>query len=686
MDFLQIRFYSTIGGLWTALKTGEVDLGGLYLSYDQYLEAIEDPNIIVCPIASLNSYDFSINNNKTIPAYPDWTSPTYYVEFRQAVACCLDKDGLISGPYLQGMALRLDTYVPPQLRGWVNWNVSEYGPDGEYLGNYPWDYDPVHALQILYEHGWYDKSVYPTFDDLLAEYNTPDGLADKIGTVEGCVYPPGHEEAGQPLDPLIAYGRTELPARQHMMEQVVADLNKLGIPVDATYGPSSVCGTPVYWERNYHFYTGGIGAATIPTYLYWFNSEMDYPGSYANWCVHDPDADYWTEKFYYNATTIDEALEAAMKIQELQVMRVYSCPVWVPLTYFAYRKGIVSVTTQQGYGLFYTTEHTFLTSYHEDYPTVDTITFGTGDVPYKLNPLFIPYQYEAQVIDRMFLFPLISNPYIIGPGKVPLGGDIPWMIYDWKFEVDPETGYGAVTLWFRHNIKWHDGTPFTVDDYNESIALFQYYSDSPLHADALRVVGFEKIDDWTCKIYLDIKSVWAFYTATAFYVLPKHIYGFTSGKHHPNPEDPDYLTGGPHGEWPWKDDTVTPVADPAEVWIGCGPWKYVPGSYVSGPGGGIRLQAFEDFFLKWVPGDIDWLYTWNPGDPPQSGSFKVGLSDLVYLANAYGTRGDGEVTFKMPGTKGAWNPGADLAAPSGIVGLSDLVTLAKNYGKTWGTP
>jgi hypothetical protein len=55
------------------------------------------------------------------------------------------------------------------------------------------------------------------------------------------------------------------------------------------------------------------------------------------------------------------------------------------------------------------------------------------------------------------------------------------------------------------------------------------------------------------------------------------------------------------------------------------------------------------------------------------------------LANAYGTRGDGYVPFKIPGEKGAYNPAADLASPSCIIGLSDLVTLAKNYGKTWGS-
>lgn len=60
-----------------------------------------------------------------------------------------------------------------------------------------------------------------------------------------------------------------------------------------------------------------------------------------------------------------------------------------------------------------------------------------------------------------------------------------------------------------------------------------------------------------------------------------------------------------------------------------------------------------------VPGDIN-------------GDFKVNLSDLVLLANAYGS---------IPGeTK--WNPNADIS-DNGIVGLSDLVLLATHYGQQY---
>src|SRR5271157_2901638 len=54
-----------------------------------------------------------------------------------------------------------------------------------------------------------------------------------------------------------------------------------------------------------------------------------------------------------------------------------------------------------------------------------------------------------------------------------------------------------------------------------------------------------------------------------------------------------------------------------------------------------------------------------------NGDGKVGLDDLVLLAQAYGSK---------PGDAN-WNPLADIAPPYGIIGLTDLVTMATHYGQ-----
>jgi hypothetical protein len=59
-----------------------------------------------------------------------------------------------------------------------------------------------------------------------------------------------------------------------------------------------------------------------------------------------------------------------------------------------------------------------------------------------------------------------------------------------------------------------------------------------------------------------------------------------------------------------------------------------------------------------------------PGD--LNGDFKVSLSDLVLLANAYGS---------TPGMAN-WNPNADIVG-NGKVSLIDLVELAINYGQSF---
>jgi len=673
MDYLQFKFYGDQGALWTGLVNNEIDMMAWPLTYSQYQEAKANPDIIVAPYYDLGDYEVALNNNYSLPDMP-WRSPTNYTEFRQAIACLVDKDGLISGPALKGFATRIDTHIPrPALNDWVNFNVSKYGPNGELLNNYPWDYNPVKAAQILDAAGFVQgHTPNPDYDPSLP-WSSPYIR----------VYPPGHEKAGQDLDPLIAYVRTDI-ARKTLGEQVVSDLKKLGIPVTLTEGGSGVCYDPVYVNRKYHLYTAGWSLGRFPLWFYSFYNPVGiYPGGPNFYQINDHDVIPWTEEVYPKATSVEQSMKAAKMCQWYQVSRAYAIPVWSSASYYAYRKGFVYVPATQGYGLTTGLDFVFLATYHQNYPTVNTIRYGTMNPPVALNPLFSSWLWDYEVVDRIFTGYMNGNPYKMTPGKSPAGGDLPWMAYDWKWEIDTD-GNATVTLWFRHDIKWHDGVPFTVDDLNETIALGKYYDDSWGYSDFIHVIGFQKIDDYTCKLHFDMQSIWALYTAN-YDIVPKHIYGFNSGMHHPKPGDNDFYSGGPHGYWPWKDDTVTPVSDPAQVWVGTGMWEYVPGSHVEGVGGGILLKANLDFWMSMVPGDLDFAYYWTSTTPPSGGSYKIGLSDLVILANAYGTSGTGEVSFKVPGTKGAWNPGADLAAPSGVIGLSDLVTLAKNYGKTWGT-
>jgi hypothetical protein len=286
------------------------------------------------------------------------------------------------------------------------------------------------------------------------------------------------------------------------------------------------------------------------------------------------------------------------------------------------------------------------------------------------------------------------------------------MAYDWNFQLsnfiggasglglldpNPTTSYtnmANVTYWFRHDITWHDGVPFTVDDLNYTIFLQSSYGDSWGVSDNIHVVKFVKIDSWTCSLYFDIPTFWTLYSCT-YDIMPEHIYKYIG-----IPADAfggGSLTGH-HGEWVGKDslpEEILPGAPftPAQLTGSVGE-KYVkigkvkskdgPGTYVAGVSGGLICDPYDGFWMKITQGSITFNYKWLSTTPPSGGSYTIGLADLVLLANAYGTSGNGHaVPFTLGGLH-VWEPGCDLAAPAGTVGLSDLVTLALNYGKSWG--
>jgi hypothetical protein len=380
---------------------------------------------------------------------------------------------------------------------------------------------------------------------------------------------------------------------------------------------------------------------------------------------------------------------------------------------------VVGAINFRGYALETALEYTLMNAKVPPYSHAGsgmTIKYGTLDAPVSINPLFSSWVWDYEVVDRIFQGAMNTNPYNpSGPGKSPAGGDTPWMAYDWNFQQSTfkgGSGYGNVsnpdqeytnmancTYWFRHDILWSDGAPFTVDDFNYTIYLQRAYGDSWGQPDFAHVVNFVKIDNWTCSVYFDMPTFYALYTPL-YDIVPKHIYQYIQV---PADAAGGASTTGHHGFWPGKDAVQSEIAvsqpeNPTPftfaqltgsggekyVWVGTGMWQYVPGTLVEGVGGGLICNPNPLFWMNITQGEIDFKYTWNAGSPPQGGSYVIGLSDLVLLANAYGTSGNGHPNpFKLGGLH-VWEPGCDLASPASTVGLSDLVTLALNYGKHWG--
>jgi ABC-type transport system substrate-binding protein len=743
MSVIQYRFFSTQDALFTALLTpdsqGGVDVMGWPLTQAEYNTAINNTGIVVEPLAEAGEYELGFNCNWTNPAHPNGRSAMNYTDFRQALACLVDKDGVIDGPKLQGFATRDDTQIPnPLMSAYVNPAVS--------YPNYPWEFNVTNALYILYRGGWYNHTLYPSFQDLLSTYGNGT-LATYGGTTQGVVYPSadpyGHwggtdtyvnPRAGQPIDALQGYVRTG-DARKDLGDMFCATLGKIGINYTEHY-PSIL---PFWFDvvtvyYVYDFATFGYSMASPPN---WWYEELTPEGIYAHgpnpYLVDDANMTYWATKAYLDPMEADY-MNDIMNVQDILVNEAYLVSVFSPATYCAYKTGMLGMINELGYDtqgngqllnwITMNARKNTTIPYigpPANAPEGNVIYYGEYNPPDMLNPIFADTVFDFQVLDEMFTYPLATNPTnAMVPGSAltgySAGGDLPWMAYAWKVQTidDPTNGTGLegdsnVTLWFRHDVTWQDGVPFTVDDVNYTIYVDALYGDSWDNGEMMFCVNrttyapfFQKWDDWTCSIQVSTSSWMSLYTPM-YEIVPEHLYKYIVPSNITAAEQ-GLSTDGLHGLWPGQGAvggnvlpgapfTLSDLQNKAETTlVGTGPWKYRVGSwnpavmFVSG----ITLDAYSGFFMTLAPGAIAFKYTWlntAASAQPSGGYFKVGLSDLVYLANAYGTNGTPPSTVLInsaPGAAHTWNPAADLAAPSGSIGLSDLVTLALHYGWYWG--
>jgi ABC-type transport system substrate-binding protein len=762
MNTIQYRFFDSEVSLFEALLTpdskGGIDIMGWPLIKDQYDMAIKNPGICVAPYYTGGDFELGFNSNWTNVAHANGRSAMNYTDFRQALACLVDKDGVIAGPRLQGFATRCDTQIPqPLMSAYVNPAVS--------YPNYPWEYNVTNALYILYRGGWYNHTLYPTFPDLLSAYyaDPVNHLKPYAGTAQGVVYPSvdpyGQRDgtdtyvnprAGQPIDKLQGCISTN-DAREDLGNMFSAELDAIGISYNNIYYyPFRVVAIR---DRAYDYATFGYNMRSPPNWWYsTFTPAGIYPDGPNPYMVDNANM---TRYAYACLTDPNETqyMSDLMAVQDILVNEAYLVSVYSPATYCAYKTSMLGMINEPGcgfegqgawYGAFsYTYLSQLLTwvtmnckknntiTYNGDpaaTPDTNTIYYGTYNPPDMVNPIFGNMESDFQVLGEIFTYPLATNPTnTMVPGSAltgfPGGGDLPWMAYAWKLETinDPANATGLegdsnVTLWFRHDITWHDGVPFTVDDVNYTIYVNALYGDSWDNAAMMQCVNqttyapyFQKWDNWTCSIQVSTPGWLSLYTPL-YEIVPEHLYKYIVPSNLTAAEL-GTSTDGLHGVWPGQAATQenflsVPSGAPGDAayinygnvsavpdytLVGTGPWKYRPGStdatLATTPGGRITLDAYSGFWadMRIVRGEIDFTYTWLNTDPsaqPSGGYYKIGLADLVMLANAYGAMGTPPSAVPILG--GRWNPGADLAAPSGVVGLTDLVTLALHYGWYWG--
>jgi ABC-type transport system substrate-binding protein len=716
---VDVLFYENQASAYAALKIGEVDFIQGSLTYEQRLNAEDDPDLCVAAYSENGMMEFDLNNNYTIQAYPGVRNPLHMKEFRRALSCMVDKQYIIN-EILKGAGALLN--VP------ITVNSISWWPTCALPENYEWTYNLTKAEEQLVAAGFVD-----TDDDGIRNY--PVGW-------------PGRE-TGPNMDPLIMYVRTE-DKRLDVGRYLASQLDLFGIAYTKIEGSSDICYPPVMDERNYHIYTGGWNLGRYPTFLYWgYSGDHTWPGG-SNYVTgmnssnlpNYPDYDELARDMYY-ADSIESARTAAKAAAALGWCEyVFNIPLWSRKYFVGWRKTMPGVVNHAGIGL--DNPYQFLNAYN----TLDgPIRIGTVAAPEALNPLYSVWYYEYAVLDRVYEGLMMTNPYDLGIDQPGAAQD--WEVGTW---VDPDPGPGEpnektkVTYYLRKDVGCiaPNGTFMrNLNAYDLEFScwytyafndgwIWDYYSD--IHH--TRVV-----DDYTIEFYFDEADYW-FSTRPQYPIFPKtelidtlcsttsttitvaanvttgttywldcdpivtvtsddipvdykmvagyethtHTYTHTGISFDAVPADGTYTINyytpslDPHGYY-------LAGLDWTETWYGFGP--FYPTEIIPGVGGHASLNKNPYYWMETPPlGETDWRWIWEtPGGIPgpsnpgrDGGHYKIEIYDVVKATTSYCHCGDGPYDPQ-------YFPGADLdASDLGHVGIYDLTTITGKYGQIWGTP
>jgi len=531
---------------FTLLETDEIDIIEWPLPQeliDKWSKPPYNETIALAKYSETGMYELDINNNETIPTYPNWRSPTSYPEFRHAIAHLVNRTRIIT-EILKGSGVLLTMPVFPWLEKWFN-------PEAD---GHP--YDPLEAAAILDAAGFVQGST-----------PNPHYNSSKPGSTQFIrVYPPGHEKAGQDLDELIFVARHDDPKRLATAETIQDEMLSIGIPVRIP-GPIRIQEIidKIWRYHDYHLFTGAWSLSADPTYLYWLYHSTQYGPSYEypnHNNVHDDELDHWLEKLLY-ATNQEEAVIACKEAQRRLAEIVGVIPIWAPLRVKAYKSNWGGMVNEEGFGV--DSWWTFLNTHPKDVEQGDTIRYGfTQDIE-NLNPIFSRRYTDWLVLDKIYDTLLKRDPYNITR-------EIPWMAEDWKVETW-DGNRTKLVFHLRENIYWHDGVKFTSEDVKFTIEYLLSFWDYLMWGGQLPTFYYsvadvhqvDAPDPYTVVVYESVPRARALQDIGELPILPKHI---------------------------WENITAPVGFAPNPQLVGTGPFKFI--EYVEGDH--VLLESNTNYF------------------------------------------------------------------------------------------
>ena len=644
-----------------ALEGCEVDINDWPLAKYWIDKWAVNPAIVMRDYSEIGMFEIDINNEMWptgVPGAMPETEPAEGTDewrawqFRKAIAYCLDKNYL-KVEVLKGYGYIMETPVPvPALAGYTDYYDLE-------TKGLIYHYDPATAEAILDNAGFADTDG--------------DGIRNDPKT-------------GDNLEPLIFYIRLDDPNRKMAGEALAAELESIGVPVDARVVERTVCYKSVMVEYNFHLYTGGWSLGADVDFLYdLFHSSM-YWGPDIGWSVNYdgfqcPEYDYWAEKVKYG-TSPTEIKEAALKCQEIFNKYVAMVPMWCSAGVKAYKAGWEGVVNYYGYGI--DNGYTFLMMYN---PDDDTIDWGFKSHPEAIHVISSEWVWDWNVIGLMYDSLLGRNPYNLAEDRGFIAES--WYVGTWTYNGENAT---YVDFVIADGATFHDGSPVTPDDIKFSLEFVRDCGSGVAwnYPSVMDLVEVEILNDTAARAKFGVQSAWALHWAGFMPILNKDVWMAAIGPGTDAGYDPDTHTfTGPKGAMavreyhPWEEDrNGNGVVDIAED--GSGPWVWYGADELLHEY--IELLAFntENYEAGLVNGYYhisrqemhDYLADAfrRIGDVNKDG--KIDILDIGLIARALGTT---PASGGTPGAWDAWNPDADLDG-DGTVGLADLTMAGRNFG------
>jgi peptide/nickel transport system substrate-binding protein len=586
VDNLLINIYPNLNAAVQAFEASQIDLFDYPLNstlIDRYSMQPWNLTVSLQPFSEVAMYQLDINNNNTIPTYPNWSSPTSFQAFRHGIAHLADKSEYVNS-ILGGFGTVLNTPVMLLMTEW-------YNPTAD-----PHVFNRTEAALALDAGGFADSNG--------------DGIRD---------YAPEHEKAGENLDPLRFFAPVEDPDRLSVAHELMSEMSLIGIPAELTVLDWSSVFNNVIANRDFHLYIGkqdmyhsdlsANNAAVSFSNLYSLQMSAPYGINY----VHFNNTQFENlVRVLREASDNATAITAAKEAQRVLAEQVGIVPLFARVGYKAYKNSWADIVNEEGNGI--DNWWTFLMTHRQNEPTGGTSTYGIVGDPNSLNPL-LTFSSSERLLTDLIYDSLLKVRDLDSPVSRITSS---WTVGTW---LNPDTGSTATKVVFNlnNNVYFHDGVQLTAADVKFSIEYIKTHRIGPNYAKVANVHHVDAPDAYTVVVYENTTSMWALQWIGSIPIIPKHK---------------------------WQTITDPSVSTPEPTITGSGPFKfveYVPDSHVLlsanallgdvNHDGTVNAQDLTE--LNGAYGSTQGTQYWNSACDLNHDN-RIDAMDLSILGNNYG--------------------------------------------------